>query len=100
MTVDEVANNQILIYPKTVKTVEKEFSEEEFGETDYSHSCYLAVDEIFIGEHHQYMTVVLDFITGRVIWTGKDRKTDTMDKFFLDMPLNQRNKVEALAMDM
>ena len=99
ITVNEVANH-LNLDPKTVKTVEKEFLEKKFGETDYSHSGYLAVDEISIGEHHQYMTVILDFNTGRVIWTGKDRKAETLDNFFSNMPEKQRNKVKAFAMDM
>ncbi|MFW6270594.1 MAG: ISL3 family transposase [Bacillota bacterium] len=99
MTVDEVASH-LNLDPSTIRTVEREFLEKEFGETDYSHSGYLAVDEISIGKHHQYMTVVLDFNTGRVLWVGKDRKAETLNKFFQNMPGEKRDQVEAFAMDM
>lgn len=99
MTVDEVASH-LNLDPSTIRTVEREFLEEEFGETDYSHSGYLAVDEISVGKHHQYMTVILDFNTGRVLWAGKDRKTETLDNFFQDMPEEKRDQIKAFAMDM
>jgi transposase len=99
MTVQEVAN-QVGLDWKTVKNIDKKFLEEDYGETDYEHSGYLAIDEISIGKHHNYMTVVIDFTTGRVIWMGKDRKTETVDKFFDNMPKQQREKVNAVAMDM
>lgn len=99
MTVNEVAEH-LNLDPKTVKNIEKKFLEKEFGKTDYSHSGYLAVDEISIGKHHQYMTVVLDFTTGRVIWMGKDRKAKTLNKFFSQMPADKRENIKAVAMDM
>ena len=99
MTVEEVAEHLCLDW-KTVKNIDKKFLEEDYGETDYDHSGYLAIDEISIGKHHEYMTVILDFSTGRVIWMGKGRKTETVDEFFEDMPKQQRENVEAVAMDM
>ncbi|MCF8008964.1 MAG: transposase [Halanaerobiales bacterium] len=66
--------------------MDKKFLKEKYGDTDYTNSGYIAIDEVSIGKYHKYMTVVLDFITGRVIWVGKDRQANTLDKFFQDMP--------------
>jgi transposase len=99
MPVEQVAKHLKLDW-KTVKNIDKRFLEEEFGETDYSNSGYLAIDEISMGKYHKYLTVILDFITGRVIWVGKDRKTLTLDKFFQDMPKNDLKNIKAVAMDM
>jgi len=99
MPVEQVADHLNLDW-KTVKNIDKSFLEEEFGETDYSHSGYLAVDEISMGKYHKYLTVIIDFITGRVIWAGKDRKVKTLDEFFKDMPQQDRENIEAVAMDM
>lgn len=98
MTAKEVADHLNLDW-KTVKNVDKYFLEKEFGQTDYNHSGYLAIDEISVGKYHQYMTVVLDFKTGRVIWVGKDRKASTVDKFFNNMPQDQIEKINAFSMD-
>ena len=46
------------------------------------------------------MTVVLDFITGRVIWCGKDRKAETLDEFFKNMPQKDLLNIKAVTMDM
>ena len=59
LPVDKVADH-LNLDPKTVKAVEKKFFEDKFGEIDYSHSGHLAIDEISIGKHHQYMTVILN----------------------------------------
>jgi len=99
LTVEQVANHLNLDW-KTVKKIDKKFLKKEFGETDYSHSGYLAIDEISIGKYHQYMTVILDFNTGRVIWAGKDRSTDTLNNFFKNMPQKNIENIKAVAMDM
>ena len=99
MTVKEVAEHLDLHW-ETVKKIHERFLEKEFGETEYSHSGFLAVDEISFGKHHKYLTVVLDFKTGRVIWLGKGRKAKTLGDFFSDMPKNELNQIKAIAMDM
>ncbi|MBZ4687081.1 MAG: transposase family protein [Clostridiales bacterium] len=38
---------------KTVKEVEKQGLQSEFGDTDYNRLRYLAVDEISYGKHHK-----------------------------------------------
>lgn len=99
MTITDVAEHLDIDW-KTVKRIDKEFLEEEYGETDYSHSGYLAVDEIAVEKHHKYMTVVIDFITGRVIWAGKDHTIETLDEFFGNMPEEHLKNIKAVAMDM
>ncbi len=80
MPIDQVAKHFKLDW-KTVKEIDKTFLEEKFGETVYTNSGYIAIDEVSVGKHHKYMTVVLDFITGRVIWCGKNRQAETLDNF-------------------
>ena len=99
MPIDQVTQHLNLDW-KTVKEIEKRFLEEKFGETDYTNSGYIAIDEISVGKYHKYMTVVLDFITGRVIWCGKDRKTETLDEFFKNMPQKDLLNIKAVTMDM
>jgi len=74
--------------------------EEEFGETDYTDLTVLAVDEISIRRGHSYMTVVLDYLTGRVIWMGVARRADTLMKFFDGMTKEQKEHLQAIVMDM
>lgn len=85
---------------KTVKDIDKHFLEQDFGKTDYEGLRVLAVDEIAISKGHQYLTVVLDYLSGRVVWTGNDRTKETLADFFAGMTTEQRQKIEAIAMDM
>ena len=99
MTVSDVARHYGLDW-KTVKNIDKAFLEDQYGQTDYEGLRLLAVDEIAIKKGHQYMTVVIDYVTGRVVWMGRDRKKETLDAFFAGMSEQQKARVEAVAMDM
>jgi transposase len=100
MTVQDVARH-LDLDPKTVKAVDKHFLQQEFGQTRYEGLRILAVDEISL-THGQngYMTVVLDYLTGRVVWMGEGRKAETLDAFFTGMTPEQKKAIEAVAMDM
>ena len=99
MTVSDVARHYGLNW-KTVKNIDKAFLEEQYGQTDYEGLRLLAVDEIAIKKGHRYMTVVIDYVTGRVVWMGKGRKKETLDAFFAGMTDQQKQRLEAIAMDM
>jgi transposase len=99
MTVTEVADHLELDW-KTVKNIDKAFLEIDYGQTDYDSLRILAVDEIAIRKGHHYMTVVLDYETGRVVWMAEGRKSDTLQGFFSGMTEEQRQSLEAIAMDM
>ena len=99
MTVTEVAEHLDLDW-KTVKNIDKAFLEEQYGQTDYRGLRVLAVDEIALRKGHHYMTVVLDYETGRVVWMAEGRSSDTLKAFFKGMSKEQKQKLEAIAMDM
>jgi len=99
LTVQDVARRLNLDW-KTVKDIDKTFLEEEYGKTEYHDLTILAVDEIAVRRGHRYMTVVLDYLTGRVVWMGEGRRADTLMKFFEGMTKEHIRKLEAIAMDM
>lgn len=99
LTVQDVARRLNLDW-KTVKDIDKTFLEEEYGKTEYHDLTILAVDEIAVRRGHRYMTVVLDYLTGRVVWMGEGRRTDTIMNFFDGMTEEHIQKLEAIAMDM
>lgn len=99
MTVADVARHYKLDW-KTVKNIDKTFLEQQYGQTDYDGLRLLSVDEIAIKKGHKYMTVVIDYVTGRVVWMGKGRKKETLDAFFAGMSDEQKQRLEAVAMDM
>jgi len=56
----------------------------------------LAIDKVSIRKGHRYLTVVLDYKTGRVVWVGEGRKARTLRRFFSGMSREQRQKLEAV----
>ena len=99
MTVSEVAQHLALDW-KTVKNIDKYFLERDYGQPDYQGLRILAVDEISIRKGHRYLTVVLDYLTGCVVFIGKDRKAKTLKRFFNRLTTKQRKAIEVVAMDM
>lgn len=99
MTVSEVARHLGIDW-KTVKNIDKFYLERDYGQPDLKGLRILAVDEISIRKGHSYLTVVLDFLTGRVLYVGKKRKAKTLKRFFNQLSISQRKKIEAVAMDM
>jgi transposase len=99
LSVEAVARH-LDLDPKTVKAIDKAALEVEFGQTAYEGLKRLAIDEIAVKKGHHYMTVVLDYDTGRVVWMGEGRQNDTVNKFFEAMPAEVREGIEAVAIDM
>jgi transposase len=99
MTVKEVADHLELDW-KTVKNIDKFFLEIEYGTPCFDNLRLLAVDEIAIRKGHRYLTVILDYESGRVVWIGQKRKARTLKRFFNLLSKGQKNKLEAIAMDM
>ena len=99
MTVTEVAKHLGLNW-KTVKTIDKQYLERDFGQPDYEGLRILAVDEISLRKGHRYLTVVLNYETGHVVYVGKGRKTKTLVRFFNQLKPRQRKAIDAVVMDM
>ena len=99
MTVSEVAQHLDIDW-KTVKNIDKFYLERDYGQPDLKGLRILAIDEISIRKGHNYLTVVLDFLTGRVVFVGKNRKAKTLKRFFNQLSSGQRKRIEAVAMDM
>ena len=60
----------------------------------------MAVNETSITKGHRYLTIALDYLSGRVVFVCKDRKAKTLERFFNQLNAKQRNPIEALVMDM
>jgi transposase len=99
LPVSDVAEH-LELDPKTVKAVDQEFLQAEFGRTDYEGLRLLAIDEIAVKQGQHYLTVVLDYLSGRVVWTGEGQDKDTLDRFFAGMSPAQTAGIQAVAIDM
>ncbi len=62
---------------------------------------YLGVDEIYLGKRDKFLTVVSDLERGEPLWVGRDRKRETLDRFFAEaLPRARRRTIRAVCMDM
>lgn len=85
---------------KTVKEIDKRYLEEEFSSPDYSSLKILAIDEVSYKSGHKYLTVVLDLERTKVVWAGKGRGKETLDKFFTEIGETKAKEITAIATDM
>lgn len=99
MTITEVAKHLGLDW-KTVKEIHKKHLQEKFSHEDMGHPRLLAVDEISLKKRHHYLTLIINWEVGRVLWVGEGRKYETLKAFFDTLTEEQRNAIRAIAMDM
>jgi len=100
MTIQAVAAH-LDLDPKTVKAIDKHFLNEAFAQTDCEGLRILAFDEIALRKGREgYMTVALDYQSGRVVWMGEGHNKQTLDAFFTEMTQAQKQAIEAVAIDM
>jgi len=60
----------------------------------------LGVDEKAIAKGHRYMTLVCDLERARVEYIGEHRREDSLAAYFLAFPLEKRESIEAISLDM
>lgn len=99
MTITEVAGYLGLDW-RTVKKVHKQHLKESISSKAPPAPRILIVDEIAIRKGHRYLTIVADWENGTVLWVGKDRGYASLKGFFDSLSEEQRNSIEAVALDM
>lgn len=60
---------------------------------------YIAVDEIYSGKRHKFLTIVLDLETSVVVYVGDGKGADALKPFFQRLK-QSKAKIEAISMDM
>lgn len=60
----------------------------------------IGVDEVSWRRHHQYLTLVADHGTRKIVWGAPGKDTATLDAFFDDLGPQRAAGIEAVSMDM
>jgi len=84
----------------TVRTVDKEYLAQQYPPVDFSKLRRLAVDEIAYRKGRKYLTVVANYDTGEVIWTGEGKDAATLGAFFRHIGPKVCRQLVAVSMDM
>jgi len=98
MTIADVAAHLGMTWD-TVKEILKYDLLERSEKIDWRKLRYIGIDEISIRKGHNYLTVVMNLETGRVLFTAEGKKAEGLAPFFKKIR-RSRSKLQAVAMDM
>lgn len=83
-----------------VKNIDKSELRKRHEEIDLSDLRILTIDEISFRKHHKYLTIIANFETGKVIGVIENRDSETLANFLKKLPIEVRENIKAVAIDM
>src|SRR5260370_2818547 len=98
MTIKDVAHHLRLSWD-TIKDIQVKNLQRRFGKPDLRKLKQIAIDEIAVGKGHRYLTVVLDLLTGAVVFVGDGKGVAALEIFWKRLR-RARAKIKAVATDM
>lgn len=98
-TVSETANKYHLSW-EAAKDIDKKYLGAQFSNIDYGDLKYISMDEIANKKGHDYLSIVMNHETGKVIWVGEGRKEEDIDKFYITLTEEQKDNIKAVSIDM
>lgn len=98
MTIQDVAGHLGVSWD-VVKDIQKRYLSKQYSQPRLKDLQLIAIDEISIGRGHRYLTVVLDLLTGAVVFVGDGKGADALLPFWKRLK-SSKAKIEAVAMDM
>jgi transposase len=98
MTIRDVAHH-LGVGWDLIKEIQKADLQRRFKRVPLKKLRQLAIDEISIGKHGRYLTVVLDLNSGAVVFVGEGKGSQALEPFWKRLRCS-RAKIKAVAMDM
>jgi transposase len=98
MTIQDVAKHLDVSWD-TVKDIQALSLQRRFGKPKLHKLRQIAIDEIAVGKGHRYLTVVLNLLSGAVVFVGDGKGADTLKPFWRRLR-RARAKIVAVATDM
>ncbi len=99
MTISDVSRHLGLDW-RLIRRIDQIYLSEAYSHVHSEPLCILSIDEIAIRKGHRYVTVVMNYETGEVIWMGEGRSQKSLEQFFESLPVWRRAEISAVAMDM
>ena len=84
----------------TVTAIAARVMAERLGDGRFDGLARIGVDEISWSKGHRYLTVVVDQLTGKVIWVGDGKDADVLGEFFSLLGPQRCAGLAAVPMDM
>jgi transposase len=98
MTIQDVAHHLDIGWD-TIKDIQARSLQRRFGKPKLRKLQQIAIDEIAVGKGHHYLTVVLNLLTGAVVFVGDGKGTEALEPFWRQVR-RARAKIQAVATDM
>jgi len=98
MTIQDVAEHLVIGWD-TIKDIQARYLQRRFGKPKLHKLKQIAIDEINIGKGHRYLTIVLDLLSGAVVFVGDGKGVDALKPFWKRLR-RARAKIKAVATDM
>ena len=98
MTIKAVAEH-LQVSWDTIKDIQASNLQRRFGKPKLHNLKQIAIDEIAIGKGHRYLTVVLNLLSGAVVFVGEGKGVEALEPFWRRLR-RARAKVKAVATDM
>ena len=61
---------------------------------------HIGIDELSYRRHHEYVTVVVDLVFGRVVWARRGKNADTLRAFFNELGADRAASIKTVCIDM
>eukprot|EP00362_Geleiidae_sp_MMETSP1317_P001835 CAMPEP_0201284034 /NCGR_PEP_ID=MMETSP1317-20130820/58724_1 /ASSEMBLY_ACC=CAM_ASM_000770 /TAXON_ID=187299 /ORGANISM="Undescribed Undescribed, Strain Undescribed" /LENGTH=163 /DNA_ID=CAMNT_0047602405 /DNA_START=84 /DNA_END=572 /DNA_ORIENTATION=+ len=98
MTIKDIANHLHISWD-TIKEIQKAHLKRRYKKIKLKHVKRIAIDEISIGKGHQYLTIVMDLQTGRILHVGKGKGGEALETFWGKIK-RSRAQIQAISIDM
>lgn len=98
MTIQDVADHLDVSWD-VIKAIHKRYLQTHFARPRLRDLTYLAIDEICVGRPRKFLTIVLDLVSGAVVFVGEGRSKAALNPFWKRLK-RSRAKVLAVACDM
>jgi transposase len=98
MTIQDVADH-LQVGWDTIKDIQAKNLQRRFGNPKLRKLKQIAIDEINIGKGHHYLTVVLDLLSGAVVFVGDGKGVEALEIFWQKLR-RCRARIKAVASDM
>ncbi len=98
MTISDVASHLNVSWD-IVKDIQKRSLTSRYNRPRLKHLRQIAIDEISIGKGHKYLTVVLNLVSGAVVFVGDGKGGDALKPFWKRLR-SSGAQIQAVAVDM
>ena len=82
-----------------IRGIDKTYLNRKFAKPKLGHVKYLAIDEISVRKGHKYLTIVMDLVSGAVVFVGDGKGEESLKPFWKRLH-GSRAKIQAVATDM